>query len=727
MLTRVFRLNDKLSNAFLKMTVWLSQWLLLQVTNFRKSVEESVVALYRGTVQTVDSVTQSGRKAYGATDTKRRALMAHRAAMIQTEDGRLQPAIIEDPLVRQNRTLSVFTVLLMVALIAVVLWATSQNPNTGTRTAGGSGLGGILPQNTLPATAIDFPTPIPSATPVPQPLNWRGTLVYSARDNGQEDLFAIQRGDSAPKRLTNTSADDRDPAWSPDGRTLAFVTNRDGAWELYLMDIIDKQTRRLTFSPSYVGSPAWSPDGEFLVYEAYLNNNLDLYILSIDQTGPCAEPCQVTSQPGPDFEPAWMPVRPDGTGGRLIAYSSIRGATQDIFIIDLDNPNDAAAVNLTNTPNVDESRPAWSPDGRRIAYTARTGNSDITGDVVEGIYYREVDNPGTEFAVGRGFSPAWNPLDGSSLFYAARRGLNQSQIIGADPNILGGGGDVQIINGVVSDLVWSAAEPVFAGVEASYQPLYTELSEAQADNLYLLAELTGVNTIDAFLSTRVDDSFNALREQTRLKTGIDYLGQLDDAFWRLDRLPEPSQPRENWHYAGRAFALDRNLVLQGNPTPIVVVREERGIQVFWRVYLRVSEDAQNGRLGEPLRQIPWDFASRTTGDDLEAYERGGKRMDTIPAGYYVDFTQLAQDFGWEPLPSDRAWRQNFSGILFWDFVKTDQLSWRVAMRELYTEAELEALGRPVVDATATLPVRPTATPTEVPFFTPTPIPPDQAQ
>lgn len=718
MLIRLFRVTDKFSNAFLKLAVWLSQFLVAQVTVLREATEQFVIGLYTGTKQTVDTVARGGRPSYDATDERGRSIMAQRAAIVQADQGGIRPALVEDPLIRQNRTLSIFTVMLMLALIAIVLWATSQETISGNQPRTGSS--GFLPRNTVVATAPDLPTQAPSATPVPQPLNWRGTLAFSLREQGQEDLFAFQRGDVEPRRLTNNPSDDRDPAWSPDGRTLAFVSNRDGNWDLYIMDVITKQIERLTVTSGYEGSPTWSPDGTFVAYEYYNNAtaNLDIYLTSVDGSGECGQnPCQVTRQPGPDFEPAWMPQLPDGSGGRRMAYTSIRGTTQDIYVLDLDNPSDEAAQNLTNTPDIDENFAAWSPDGQFVAYSARVIDRET-------VYYRSVDDPAREFSIGQGRMPTWNPLDGSSLFFVSPRTETRYQIIG-DSVEFGGSGDVQVLDGIVADLDWMVAEPEFEAVVASYASLYEEVAEALADGRYGLANLADVTAPDPFLNARVDDAFNGLRQRVLEETGRDYLGELEDAFWRLDRLPEQGETRESWHYAGRAFALNSALVLQGNPTPVVVVREDLERGTYWRVYLRVSEDSQNGSLGEPLRQIPWDLGVRTTGDDLEAYEGGGRRMSTVPSGYYVDLTELALDYGWHRIPSDRTWRQNFNGLLFWQFVKTDNLDWQTAMRELYTEAEFARFGGAPAEATATLPVLPTATATTEAVRTPTPLPPDQ--
>ncbi|NIV33541.1 MAG: hypothetical protein GWN58_30065, partial [Anaerolineae bacterium] len=54
---------------------------------------------------------------------------------------------------------------------------------------------------------------------------------------GNSDLYALSIGQDQPVRLTNHVADDRDPAWSPDGDRLAFASHRDGNWEIYVLDV----------------------------------------------------------------------------------------------------------------------------------------------------------------------------------------------------------------------------------------------------------------------------------------------------------------------------------------------------------------------------------------------------------------------------------------------------------------------------------------------------------
>jgi hypothetical protein len=217
-------------------------------------------------------------------------------------------------------------------------------------------------------------------------------------------------------------------------------------------------------------------------------------------------------------------------------------------------------------------------------------------------------------------------------------------------------------------------------------PLYVEnVTEQNIDPPYVLRNV-GVNADPASLSDRVDDSFRALREGVLESAGWDFLGRLDDVFWALERPPEPNVERRHWLLTGRAFAIPRSAII-GTPPAIEVIREDVGVDTYWRVFVRVIEDEQSGGLGEPLRRMPWDFASRTEGD-VEAYDQGGRLRFEVPQGYYVDLTQIAQDYGWDRAPVGFDWRANSNSINYWLFRKTDRLSWFNAMREIYPEGML---------------------------------------
>jgi TolB protein len=113
---------------------------------------------------------------------------------------------------------------------------------------------------------------------------------------------------------------------------------------------------------------------------------------------------------------------------------------------------------------------------------------------------------------------------------------------------------------------------------------------------------------------------------------------------------------------------------------MLVTPENYGDQLYWRLYIRPQ--IQDGSQGEPLRSLPFDLTARYNYDPT-AYDQGGKWMESIPSGYWVDLTALASQFNWQRLPALPNWRTYFKGTRFNEFVLRDGLDWRSAMLELY--------------------------------------------
>jgi TolB protein len=475
--------------------------------------------------------------------------------------------------------------------------------------------------------------------------------------------------------MTNSPADDRDPAWSPDGRRLAYASRRDGNWDIYIYDLVSDTTTRMTYDLGFQAGPSWSPDGRWLVYENYVGGNLDIYVMPVE--GDSVPQRLPGNSDAPDFSPAWSPL------GRQIAFVSWRDGNQDIYLFSLD---DQSVTNITNTPGINEDHPSWSPDGSLLAYSA----VDVGR---EKVFVKSVENPAAPAQVlDSGRAPTWSP-DGSSLVFTVDS-FDSTQLI-ASPFAMSAGVVTTIIPVPLgaSDPAWTATPLPQALVNAGglpapgNTPLYIEQEDARdTDPPFRLNPIPGVTVEDALLSDRVNDSFNALREAALENAGWDFLGRLDDAFWRIERPPQPGEEARSWLKTGRAFGITRSGIL-GSPAPLEVVREDLGVNTWWRVYVRVSQDAQAGQLGEPLRRMPWDFASRTQGD-VQAYDEGGRLKRQVPEGYYIDFTQIALDYGWARMPAGTDWRANANSINYWLFNKADGLDWFAAMRELYTVDQL---------------------------------------
>lgn len=590
--------------------------------------------------------------------------------------------IVEDPLRVQNRLLSVLVLLLGAAVIAVVLWATDPSRNSAPSIAGAGSslfdsLGTATPDAESQSVVSIQSTPIPTATSLPAALQSSGTIAYVVRERSQQDLWAVGIGSRRPVRLTNDPADERDPAWAPDGLQLAYASRKSGNWEIYIQDVanLDIEARQITFDLSFQGGPQWSPDGLWLIYESYQGGNMDIYAALVDGSQP---PQRLTDHPEPDFSPAWSPLL------REVAFVSWRDGNQDIYIFNLDT---LEVTNLTRTPDRNEDHPAWSPDGRQLAYSAVDQGR-------EKVFVMDMTDPGAPprtLSIGR--APSWSP-DGVSLTFAADSENGQAAFLYAFPY------EVEGIAAEVIDVPYGTSDPSWTGevlpqqlvnsggLALSAADLYIEQeTRFQGSAPYKLNPLFDIQPEGSVLSDRVNDSFNALRARVIEEAGWDFLELLEDAWWDLNRRPPPGAERRDWHMTGRAFSFSKSRIL-GFPPAVEMVREDDSLgNTYWRIYIRVAEEAQSGQFGEPLRKLPWDLLSRNLGD-VEAYNQGGRLRLAVPTGYYIDFTQLAADYGWGRIPAGQSWRANADLVYYWVFEKRDGLDWYSAMSEIYTQGEL---------------------------------------
>lgn len=530
-------------------------------------------------------------------------------------------------------------------------------------------------------TATPVPPPILATPEAPSDSTARagGTLAFSMRHAGNNDIYLLTQESGQLLRLTYDPGDDRDPAWSPDGRFLAYASHRSGGWDLYTMETTSGTVLRVTRSQYFKGSPSWSPDGRWLAYEGYQDGNLDLYVLDIES----GQEQRVTHAPEPDYSPAWSP------DGRHIAFTSYRNQNQDLYILSLD---DASVANLTQTPNQNEDYAAWSPTGEFLAYSAGVPGGETIWRIP---FDKEVAARGELRPVlfGVGGMPTWAP-DGQALAFVYRQeattyliaadmrgwGLTQEGYSSSDTM-----GRPHWYAGRLSpDLEASLVERTVSDTAGAASQLYTELLMSADTDVYDIVYLPNVNGSDRAerLSDRVNDSFNALRERVLQETQWDYLAILGDSWRPMDHTPRPGQGRISWHVCGRAVDINQGFLRKGD---IELVREDVGGVTYWRVFIRAR--IQDGSLGEPLRVAPWDIDARSKGGLAAA--QGGE-LKPIPAGYYVDFTTLAADYGWERRNALSNWRSSYYDIEWWHFQKTEGMSWYACMTELYSEEEVIA-------------------------------------
>ena len=233
-----------------------------------------------------------------------------------------------------------------------------------------------------------------------------GKIAFVSNRAGSNDIFSANPDGSGLVNLTATAGvDELDPAWSADGRRLAFV--RAGA--LWVMNADGSGQRQLTNSPAVDEldqTPAWSPDGlEIAVARSDISGNWGIWIVP-EGGGPARRLTSQLNDAGRDQWPAWSP------DGSTIAFSrSTRGFASQLALVPADGSGTVQIVDTGITSSNDH--PSWSPDGTRIAV-------DVNGG--EAIVIFEPD--GTRVPLGFvlfGQDPEWSP-DGSAIVYNTRTG-----------------------------------------------------------------------------------------------------------------------------------------------------------------------------------------------------------------------------------------------------------------------------------------------------------------
>ncbi|MCX6022029.1 MAG: hypothetical protein NTZ05_09935, partial [Chloroflexi bacterium] len=129
------------------------------------------------------------------------------------------------------------------------------------------------------------------------------TLAYAAATAGRnQQIYVVDAVIGAvPIRLTQNSAIENSPAWSPDSKQIAFVSDRDGNLEIYAMNADGTNQRRLTNEAAKDYSPAWSPDGKQILFVSERKGDREIYVMNADG----GSPTNLTDNNSLDDSPNW--------------------------------------------------------------------------------------------------------------------------------------------------------------------------------------------------------------------------------------------------------------------------------------------------------------------------------------------------------------------------------------------------------------------------------------
>lgn len=511
--------------------------------------------------------------------------------------------------------------------------------------------------------------------PSPTPWPWEGsTVAVVAPDDDGQALLLLDPSTRGPLRTLASGFEEiAAPAWSPDGRELAFGARRDNNWDLYLLRGDGSDLRRLTVHAAFDGWPAWSPDGGSLAFVSHRDGVLAIYRLPLD--GGEAAAARLSPGDGPAIEPAWSP------DGRWLAYAAWADGAYRLEARHLDGGE--PRILAVSSEGRDLRAPAWSPDGDRLAWlellhgegrpVSRPWSADpgpLTGTA------------STHAAQASAF--AWLP--GGRALAAMAIGRFGRQLTLRPLGAFSSAATIDLPPGPAA-LSWtraplSAALPLAAPAPA--RTAGSSLTDAAPPGL---ADLPDVSVPGARINAALAEDFAALRAELRAGTGRDFLGTLADA-WRPLSFKSSGSAFFSWHKTGRAFDTQMELWGPGRRRDMVLVREDLGGWIQWRMFLRAA--AQDGSVGRPLTEPGWTFSAGSGDEALTA--TGGRRGGTVPAGYWLDFSALAARRGWQRIPSqvrgNLDWRRDWTGIEYWHYERRDGLRWYEAARQIYSHAEL---------------------------------------
>lgn len=186
-------------------------------------------------------------------------------------------------------------------------------------------------------------------------------ILFVSDRTGSPAIYSMEADSGITKLLVpndNPSVSYARPVASPDGKLVAFHSDRDGKFAIWILDVSAGSLSLSRLAEGYW--PDWSPDGSSLVF--YRNTGIRNDIFIIDVASLVER--RLTNDNYNNIYPAWSP---DGT---MIAYTSQRETKNDIIVLHLNN--DTAQNMTASLDNHDRWKPAWSPDGKRIAYERPT-------------------------------------------------------------------------------------------------------------------------------------------------------------------------------------------------------------------------------------------------------------------------------------------------------------------------------------------------------------------
>jgi Tol biopolymer transport system component len=230
-------------------------------------------------------------------------------------------------------------------------------------------------------------------------------MVFLSMRDGNVEIYSMDANGTSIRRLTNNQSFEGYPVWSPDGKRIAYTSDRDepdpiGCYNsasgcdtnIYVMNVDTLEETRIMGNPGLDEGPVWSPDGKRIAFFSNRNGAHDIYLMESDGT----DVVRLTTNSADDWRPSWS------RDGKMIAFASFRDGNSEIYTMNVDGTN---VSRLTNN-QIEDTAPAWSTDDKYVAF-----HSYVSEGYAE-ICYIEVANLMnkciTESQINA-WEPSWQP------------------------------------------------------------------------------------------------------------------------------------------------------------------------------------------------------------------------------------------------------------------------------------------------------------------------------
>ena len=177
----------------------------------------------------------------------------------------------------------------------------------------------------------------------------------------QGSIWTVPVGGGAARRVTDEFNDARQPAWSPDGTTIAFQGFRNGNYDIWGVSPDGTNARTLTDGPFDDREPHFSPDGRYLAFSSDRNGNYDIWTLDLQSKALKA----LTTSPADDFFPSFSP------NSREVAFASNRQEGAGIYAVALESGGERIVAKSDGNLGT----PSWSTDGQHVAFSTIAGGA----------------------------------------------------------------------------------------------------------------------------------------------------------------------------------------------------------------------------------------------------------------------------------------------------------------------------------------------------------------